>query len=375
MIDEHTLVDGGQTAEAIAERLVAWLGEAQRSLDIALYDVRLPGPIGDSVAGAIRAAAARGVAVRIAFNEDGDRAVKPLPPPPRTEPSLLEQLGVPLRAIPGDPGPDASQVRGPRRCRGVDRVDELDPRLVDARGERAHHRRLRGAGGGLFARLRGSLEPGAGRGQRQLRHGPGRRRRGARARVVLARARSRALASHRRVHRRRPAARADRLAGADRGADPRGAQPGAGRGCRRRRRRVGRHPGRTGLRAVARERELGLEGTAARAGALRPAVVGQGLDALCAGRGPRLHARQGHGRRRHRLRRLLQPLALGREERRERARDRRRRRWPSGWRPSSTTSAGATRRSPSPPRPPAEFPVGARPRVRARRPRRGRRWR
>ena len=103
MIDEHTLVDGGQTAEAIAERLVAWLGEAQRSLDIALYDVRLPGPIGDSVAGALRAAAARGVAVRIAFNEDGDRAVKPLPPPPRTEPSLLEQLGVPLRAIPGDP--------------------------------------------------------------------------------------------------------------------------------------------------------------------------------------------------------------------------------------------------------------------------------
>ena len=89
MIDEQTLVDGGQTAEAIAERLIAWLAEAQRSLDIALYDVRLPGPIGDAVAGAIRAAAARGVAVRIAFNQDGDRTVKPLPPPPRTEPSLL----------------------------------------------------------------------------------------------------------------------------------------------------------------------------------------------------------------------------------------------------------------------------------------------
>jgi hypothetical protein len=25
VIDEHTLVDGGQTAEAIAERLIAWL--------------------------------------------------------------------------------------------------------------------------------------------------------------------------------------------------------------------------------------------------------------------------------------------------------------------------------------------------------------
>jgi phosphatidylserine/phosphatidylglycerophosphate/cardiolipin synthase-like enzyme len=103
VIEERTLVDGGQTAESIAARLVAWLGEARSSLDIALYDVRLPGAVGDGVADAIRSAARRGVAVRIAFNQDGDRAVKPLPPPPRTEPSLLEQLGVPLRAIPGDP--------------------------------------------------------------------------------------------------------------------------------------------------------------------------------------------------------------------------------------------------------------------------------
>jgi phosphatidylserine/phosphatidylglycerophosphate/cardiolipin synthase-like enzyme len=103
VIEERTLVDGGQTAEAIAAALVAWLDAARHSLDVALYDVRLPGAVGDVVADSIRAAAARGVAVRIAFNEDGDRTVKPLPPPPRTEPSLLEQLGVPLRAIPGDP--------------------------------------------------------------------------------------------------------------------------------------------------------------------------------------------------------------------------------------------------------------------------------
>jgi phosphatidylserine/phosphatidylglycerophosphate/cardiolipin synthase-like enzyme len=103
VIEARALLDGGQTAEEVAARLVAWLGEAHRSLDIALYDVRLPGAVGDVVAEALRGAAARGVAVRIAFNQDGDRAVKPLPPPPRTDPSLLETLGVPLRAIPGDP--------------------------------------------------------------------------------------------------------------------------------------------------------------------------------------------------------------------------------------------------------------------------------
>jgi phosphatidylserine/phosphatidylglycerophosphate/cardiolipin synthase-like enzyme len=102
-IEERTLLDGGQTAEDIAARLISWLGEARRTLDVALYDVRLPGAVGDAVADAIRAAAARGVAVRIAYNVDHERPTKPFPPPPRTEPSLLEALGVPLRPIPGDP--------------------------------------------------------------------------------------------------------------------------------------------------------------------------------------------------------------------------------------------------------------------------------
>src|SRR5918994_628081 len=105
MHEVFTLTDGGQRAEAIADRVVAFLADARRSLDLALYDVRLPGAIGDRVAGAIRAADARGVDVRIVFNqderpeEDGERPF--FPAPPRTERHVLETLGVPVKAIPG----------------------------------------------------------------------------------------------------------------------------------------------------------------------------------------------------------------------------------------------------------------------------------
>src|SRR4051795_11192479 len=102
IVELLTLTDGGQTAQSIADRLAAWLGEAKQSLDLALYDVRLPGAVGDAVADAIRAAAARGVQGRIAFNEAHPGRAEDSPPP-RTQPTILETLGVPLRAIPGEP--------------------------------------------------------------------------------------------------------------------------------------------------------------------------------------------------------------------------------------------------------------------------------
>jgi phosphatidylserine/phosphatidylglycerophosphate/cardiolipin synthase-like enzyme len=105
VLEVRTHSDGGQTAEAVADRVVAWLAAARETLDLALYDVRLPGHVGDRVADAIRGAAARGVRVRIAYNqderppEDGERPF--FPAPPQTEPHVLETLGVPVKPIPG----------------------------------------------------------------------------------------------------------------------------------------------------------------------------------------------------------------------------------------------------------------------------------
>jgi phosphatidylserine/phosphatidylglycerophosphate/cardiolipin synthase-like enzyme len=96
----HELTDGGQTAEEIARRIVDFIEPARHTLELALYDIRLPGEIGDLVADTIRAAHARGVQVRLVYNQDHQNPI-PVPPPPSTDPSILETLGVPMRPIPG----------------------------------------------------------------------------------------------------------------------------------------------------------------------------------------------------------------------------------------------------------------------------------
>ena len=101
MIEFHPLHPGGQTALEVAERVAAFLGATRRSLDLALYDIRLPGEPGDLVREALCDAAARGVRVRIAYNADHDERV--FPPPPRTKPELIETLPFETAGIPGIP--------------------------------------------------------------------------------------------------------------------------------------------------------------------------------------------------------------------------------------------------------------------------------
>ena len=101
MIEALPLHPGGDPLE-MARRVAAFLGEARESLDLALYDVRLPGEPGDVVAGALREAAERGVRVRIAYNAEHPERIF-FPPPPSTKPELLEAMPFPTCGIPGIP--------------------------------------------------------------------------------------------------------------------------------------------------------------------------------------------------------------------------------------------------------------------------------
>ena len=86
----------------MAKQVVSFLGEARRSLDLAQYDFHLGPETAALVGGAIKAAAARGVAVRMIYDV-GHRNPIPVPPPPEPDVALISSLGVPHRPIAGIP--------------------------------------------------------------------------------------------------------------------------------------------------------------------------------------------------------------------------------------------------------------------------------
>jgi len=102
VIEVKTLTDGGRPAQEMAETIAEFIGGAQRSLDLAHYDFNLGPETAAVVGGAIRDAAARSVAVRIAYNVDFRNPI-PVPPPPEPDAQLIASFGVPERAIPGVP--------------------------------------------------------------------------------------------------------------------------------------------------------------------------------------------------------------------------------------------------------------------------------
>ena len=98
----RTLTDGGQRSVDVAEQVVEFLGAARRTLDLAQYDFHLVPDTAQIVGGAIKDAAARGVAVRMIYDV-GHRNPIPVPPPPEPDVELIASLGVPHRPIAGIP--------------------------------------------------------------------------------------------------------------------------------------------------------------------------------------------------------------------------------------------------------------------------------
>jgi phosphatidylserine/phosphatidylglycerophosphate/cardiolipin synthase-like enzyme len=96
------LQDGAQTAEVVAGELADFIGAAQRSLDIAIYDLNLVGGPADQLRAAIRAAAARSVAIRLLYNVDFPNPI-PVPPPSQADTAFIASLGVPTKPISGVP--------------------------------------------------------------------------------------------------------------------------------------------------------------------------------------------------------------------------------------------------------------------------------
>ena len=109
LIQVQTLTDGGQTPLEVARRIAAFLDEADETLELALYDVRLHDDVrvrddaADLVRDALVAAHERGVKVRLVYNLDEVDERPPVPAPPETKPSLIESLPFETAAVPGWP--------------------------------------------------------------------------------------------------------------------------------------------------------------------------------------------------------------------------------------------------------------------------------
>ena len=64
-VEVRTLTDGGQPAEDTAHALASFFGAAEKTLEVAIYDLNLPPGLNELVCGALAAAQKRGVAVRL----------------------------------------------------------------------------------------------------------------------------------------------------------------------------------------------------------------------------------------------------------------------------------------------------------------------
>jgi len=98
------LAQGEQPADAVMARLIAFIRAATRTLDFAVYDMRLSDPLKAALRAALQERANAGVQIRFCF--DGDKPPEPNlaagqdPAPPGTS-AFVASLGYPYRRIGG----------------------------------------------------------------------------------------------------------------------------------------------------------------------------------------------------------------------------------------------------------------------------------
>src|SRR5438045_3170346 len=92
------LADRAQPASRTAAQLAAFLAQAERRLDIAIYDFVLSTASAMPVGEALRGAVARGVEIRLVY-ESGHTDPRKGPPPPGSTGETIAALGIPARPI------------------------------------------------------------------------------------------------------------------------------------------------------------------------------------------------------------------------------------------------------------------------------------
>lgn len=100
-VQADLILAGERPAGDVAAELAGWIGRAERSLDVAIYDFQAGRGAAAAVADALEAAGRRGVGVRVVFNLDRGPNRPPWPPAPKCHPGEIDGLEVPTRGVHG----------------------------------------------------------------------------------------------------------------------------------------------------------------------------------------------------------------------------------------------------------------------------------
>jgi phosphatidylserine/phosphatidylglycerophosphate/cardiolipin synthase-like enzyme len=97
-IEADFLQDGAQSGDEVADRLTGFIRQAQRTIDVAIYDFNAREGPSARVADALEAVAALGVDVRVVFNQERE-ASGSHNPPMLCDPDTIDGLEVPTRGV------------------------------------------------------------------------------------------------------------------------------------------------------------------------------------------------------------------------------------------------------------------------------------